>query len=252
MAVMRPLLLVHGNFSASWSWFDVVPMLRARGYPVFTVDLQWKPNHSGHRPTVTDHAQQISKLITSETLTKVVLVAHSYAGVPVQQVIADSAGDISAVFFLDAHIVSRNQSISQLVPQETLGNVQKEADHSDGYFFREVLPYEAVKHAFFPHMTEEEAREAYARMHPDYIGLWKDVLKLPDNYTYPTHIEYHYVRFTDDQAITPDYWPETTQRLAQLVKLHVHSMPGRHFGFLEHPEQAVDIIDSVLSGSAVP
>ena len=177
---MRPLLLVHGNFSASWSWFDVVPMLRARGYPVFTVDLQWKPNHSGHRPTVTDHAQQISKLITSETLTKVVLVAHSYAGVPVQQVIAgacfvlsqcchckaalcrdcadthmsllpaDSAGDISAVFFLDAHIVSRNQSISQLVPQETLGNVQKEADHSDGYFFREVLPYEAIKHAFFP------------------------------------------------------------------------------------------------------
>lgn len=54
------------------------------------------------------------------------------------------------------------------------------------------------------------------------------------------------------QAINPDYWPETTQRLAQLVKLHVHSMPGRHFGFLEHPEQAVDIIDSVLSGSAVP
>ena len=50
------------------------------------------------------------------------------------------------------------------------------------------------------HMTEEEAREAYARMHPDYIGLWKDVLKLPDNYTYPTHIEYHYVRFTDDQV----------------------------------------------------
>ena len=50
------------------------------------------------------------------------------------------------------------------------------------------------------HMSESEAQEAYAKMHPEPLSLWTDALKLPEDYKYPTHIAYHYIRFTDDQV----------------------------------------------------
>ena len=91
VADRHTLLLVHGNFSASWSWFDLVPKLKARGYDSSTVDLTWQQADSGRRPTLEDHVQEISGVITSQKLKNVVLVAHSYAGVPVQRGLAGTS-----------------------------------------------------------------------------------------------------------------------------------------------------------------
>lgn len=88
MVTQRPLLLVHGNFSEAWSWDDFRARLSNRGYIVYTINLQWRRKQSGQLPGVTDHALQITDCVRQHKLSDVVLVAHSYGGVPVMQAAA--------------------------------------------------------------------------------------------------------------------------------------------------------------------
>ena len=53
------------------------------------------------------------------------------------------------------------------------------------------------------------------------------------------------------QAIHPDYWTQSMDQLSQHVHVHAHYMPGRHFGFLEHPKQTVNIISTALSSPSI-
>lgn len=88
MVTQRPLLLVHGNFSQAWTWNDLKARLINRGYSVFTLDLQWQRKSNGELPGLQDHALQIADCIKHEGLRDVVLVGHSYGGVPVLQAAA--------------------------------------------------------------------------------------------------------------------------------------------------------------------
>lgn len=58
--------------------------------------------------------------------------------------------EVSAAIFMNAHILQNNQSIAQQAPAQATSLIKQEADKSHGYWFREVLSYEAVKHNFFP------------------------------------------------------------------------------------------------------
>ena len=88
MVTQRPLLLVHGNFSQAWSWDGFRADLVDRGYRVFTVSLQWQRKQTGGLPGIADHAVQISDCISQHKLSDVILVAHSYGGVPAMQAAA--------------------------------------------------------------------------------------------------------------------------------------------------------------------
>ena len=58
--------------------------------------------------------------------------------------------EVSAAIFMNAHILANNQSIAQQAPARVLSLIEEEADKSDGYWFREVVSYKAVKQNFFP------------------------------------------------------------------------------------------------------
>lgn len=88
MVTQRPLLLVHGNFSQAWSWDDFRARMLKRGYTVYTINLYWKRKQSGQLPGVKDHALQITDCVRQHKLKDVVLVAHSYGGVPAVQAAA--------------------------------------------------------------------------------------------------------------------------------------------------------------------
>ena len=97
MVTQRPLLLVHGNFSQAWSWDDFRPRLLKRGYTVYTINLHWKRKQSGQLPGVKDHALQITDCVRQHKLQDVVLVAHSYGGVPAVQAAAGRQRQRSAL-----------------------------------------------------------------------------------------------------------------------------------------------------------
>ena len=51
---------------------------------------------------------------------------------------------------MNAHILQNNQSIAQQIPPRLLTLIKQEAEKYGGYWFRDVLSYETVKHFFFP------------------------------------------------------------------------------------------------------
>ncbi|DBA77681.1 TPA: hypothetical protein ACH3X2_008383 [Trebouxia sp. C0005] len=244
MVTQRPLLLVHGNFSEAWSWDDFRARLSNRGYIVYTINLQWRRKQSGQLPGVTDHALQITDCVRQHKLSDVVLVAHSYGGVPVMQAAADMPDEVSAAIFMNAHILQNNQSIAQQAPAQATSLIKQEADKSHGYWFREVLSYEAVKHNFFPHLSDQEVDHLYDKMHPEPITVWTDKLTLSVT---SQALPCHYILFTDDVAIRPGYWRDMADKLSSIHPTQVHTLPGHHFGYMEHPEEVIDILDRTLA-----
>jgi pimeloyl-ACP methyl ester carboxylesterase len=87
---------VHGSGGGGWNWDPVAPALREAGHDVRAPDLEMRDAET----TVDDHAQQVVAAIGD--LTEVVLVGHSYGGLPIAL-----AGDrvperLARIVYLDA------------------------------------------------------------------------------------------------------------------------------------------------------
>jgi pimeloyl-ACP methyl ester carboxylesterase len=93
---LKPIVLVHGAGGGGWTWDPVAPALREAGHEVRTPDLELRDAAT----TVADHAQQIVEAIGD--LDDVVLVGHSYGGMPIT-VAADRVPErLARLVYLDA------------------------------------------------------------------------------------------------------------------------------------------------------
>src|ERR1044072_11228 len=82
----RPeLLLVHGAFHGAWAWQQVQDRLSSMGWTARTVDLPSVAAIGEPRSGMHDDAAVIRQCIEAID-SPVVVVAHSYAGVPVAQI----------------------------------------------------------------------------------------------------------------------------------------------------------------------
>lgn len=101
---MSDFVLVAGAWLGARAWDDVVPGLRAAGHGVHPVTLSGV-GEKGDRPVgrqthVSDIVDEVDRL----GLRDVVLVGHSYAGIPVGQA-AERIGDrLARVVFVDASV----------------------------------------------------------------------------------------------------------------------------------------------------
>jgi pimeloyl-ACP methyl ester carboxylesterase len=95
---------VHGSGGGGWNWDRVAPLLREAGHEVRTPDLEMRDADIG----VDDHAAQVIDAIGE--LTDVVLVGHSYGGMPIA-VVADRIPErLARVVYLDAFAPSDGDS----------------------------------------------------------------------------------------------------------------------------------------------
>lgn len=104
---MTNIVLVHGSWHGGWCWRLVAPILRAFGFEVFTPDLTGcGANH--HRLsadiTLSTHVQDIASVIFTFDLRDVVLVGHSYGGLPIAEVAIATTDRIKGVLYLDAYL----------------------------------------------------------------------------------------------------------------------------------------------------
>ncbi|MBD0692351.1 alpha/beta fold hydrolase [Streptomyces sp. CBMA123] len=89
---MVNFVLVAGARLGSWAWDDVVPHLRAAGHAVHPLTLSGLADKRGLPAGQRTHVQDIVTEVERHDLRQVVLVGHSYAGVPVGQA-AQRIGD---------------------------------------------------------------------------------------------------------------------------------------------------------------
>ena len=114
------IVIVHGAWVGGWRWRSVADLLRDRGHYVFTPTL----TGLGERAHLTSpdvnlslHAQDIANVIKFERLENILLVAHSYGGMPVSaatELIPE--GIIRSIMYMDAFYPEDGQSLNDLVP----------------------------------------------------------------------------------------------------------------------------------------
>lgn len=112
-------VLAHGSWHGGWCWARVVERLRRKGHAVYA------PSYTGmgerthllsKEITIDTFVEDLVRVITSEELNKVVLVGHSFGGVPISGV-ADRIPDrLAHLVYLDSVVVENGRSAFSYYP----------------------------------------------------------------------------------------------------------------------------------------
>ena len=150
------IVIVHGAWVGGWRWRPVADYLIDRGHRVFTPTLtglgeREHLTHPGVNASL--HARDVANVIRFERLERILLVAHSYGGMPAS-VAAELVpeGIIQSIMYMDAFFPENGQSLDDLVPGPPHGPTEE-----GGYL---VDPPRANLVGFNTHM-DAAARAAY-------------------------------------------------------------------------------------------
>lgn len=135
---LPPFVLVHGGRHGGWAWREVVSRLRLRGYTTYTPTLTGLGERAHLlRPDIglDTHIDDLVGIFEYESLEDVVLVAHSYGGMPVAGAMQRVADRVRAVVWLDAHCPREGESIFELIGEERAEQMRTWAnENGDGWF----------------------------------------------------------------------------------------------------------------------
>jgi pimeloyl-ACP methyl ester carboxylesterase len=114
------IVIVHGAWVGGWRWRGVADLLIQRGHAVFTPTLTGlgeREHLSNPGVNVSLHARDIANVIRFERPERVLLVAHSYGGMPASlatELVPE--GIIQSLMYLDAFFPEDGQCLNDLVP----------------------------------------------------------------------------------------------------------------------------------------
>ncbi|WP_329124296.1 alpha/beta fold hydrolase [Streptomyces sp. NBC_01353] len=113
---MSEYVLVAGTWLGAWAWDEVVPELQAGGHGVHAVTLSGLAERRGVEAGQQAHVADIVDVVERLDLRDVVLVGHSYAGIPVGQA-AERIGDrLARVVFVDSNVPADGESFVSAWP----------------------------------------------------------------------------------------------------------------------------------------
>ncbi|ONI74699.1 esterase [Actinosynnema sp. ALI-1.44] len=113
---MANFVLVAGARLGAWAWDEVVPHLRAAGHGVHPLTLSGLADKQGFAAGQQTHVQDVVDEVEGRDLRDVVLVGHSYAGIPVGQA-AERIGDrLARVVFVDSCVPADGEAFTATWP----------------------------------------------------------------------------------------------------------------------------------------
>lgn len=126
---MTDFVLVAGAWLGAWAWDEVAADLRAAGHAVHALTLSGLAEKREVPAGQQTHVQDIVGEVERLDLRDVVLVGHSYSGVPVGQA-AERIGDrLRRVVFVDSNVPADGVSFLDGFPSD---HIRKElAEHGD-------------------------------------------------------------------------------------------------------------------------
>ncbi|MEV7193141.1 alpha/beta hydrolase [Streptomyces sp. NPDC093510] len=111
---MAEYILVAGAWLGSWAWEDVARDLRAAGHGAHPLTLSGLADKQDVPAGQETHVRDIVDEVERLGLRDVVLVGHSYAGIPVGQA-AERIGDrLTRVVFVDANVPVDGESFASM------------------------------------------------------------------------------------------------------------------------------------------
>ncbi|AWS43776.1 alpha/beta fold hydrolase [Streptosporangium sp. 'caverna'] len=113
---MANFVLVAGARLGAWAWDEVVPYLRAAGQGAHPLTLSGLADRAGVPAGQQTHVQDIVDEVEGRDLRDVVLVGHSYSGIPVGQA-AERIGDrLAHVVFVDSSLPADGEAFVSAWP----------------------------------------------------------------------------------------------------------------------------------------
>ncbi|MGC5038081.1 alpha/beta fold hydrolase [Streptomyces sp. DT190] len=101
---MANFVLIAGARLGSWAWDDVVPHLRAAGHGVHPLTLSGLAERQGVPTGEQTHVQDVVDEVERQDMREVILVGHSYSGVPSGQAAGRIGDRLAHVVFLDSSV----------------------------------------------------------------------------------------------------------------------------------------------------
>jgi pimeloyl-ACP methyl ester carboxylesterase len=128
-------VLVHGAWHGGWCWSRVAERLRAAGHAVFTptcTGLGERAHLMSRHITLDTFTNDIANVIEAEELSDVILVGHSFGGLPVSGVADRMRERIRHLVYLDSLLVAPGQSPFDILAPEVVAKRIKAAEDSSG------------------------------------------------------------------------------------------------------------------------
>ena len=123
VVLSKTFVLAHGSWHGGWCWTRVAQRLRAKGHFVYTPSFTGMGDRRhllNKTITIETFVEDIVQVFQNEDLTNVVLVGHSFGGVPISGV-ADRIPDrISTLVYLDAVVVESGKNAFSAYPPEAV------------------------------------------------------------------------------------------------------------------------------------
>src|SRR5258705_8103413 len=120
-AAPKTFVLAHGSWHGGWCWRRVVDQLRGKGHVVYTQSYTGMGDRAhllSKDITISTFVDDLVQVIQSEELTNVVLVGHSFGGVPISGGAYRMPEKIAHLVYLDSVLVESGRSAFSYYPPE--------------------------------------------------------------------------------------------------------------------------------------
>ena len=173
----KTYVLVHGAWHGGWCWRPVAGALRAEGHRVFTptqTGLGERRHLLSSEITMDTFINDLTNLIEMEDLQNVILVGHSFGGIPISGVADRMPDRIGHLVYLDSLLLESGQSTFGVLPPEVVAARRKlVAEQGLGI----AMPPPPVTAFGIP---EDHPQAAWVREHltPHPVGTYESTLNL--------------------------------------------------------------------------
>jgi pimeloyl-ACP methyl ester carboxylesterase len=133
---MAEIVLVGGSFLGAWAWERVTPVLRDAGHDVDPLTLTGfgdRAHLGSPETTLSTHADDIRAAIEVAGLHDVVLVLHSYSGLPGSIAACRVVERIARIVYVAAALPVPGKSLFDLMPPEAEQIMVAQAAAGDGW-----------------------------------------------------------------------------------------------------------------------
>jgi pimeloyl-ACP methyl ester carboxylesterase len=231
------IVIVHGAWVGGWRWRPVAELLTGRGHRVFTPTLTGlgEREHLTHPGVnLSLHARDVANVIRFEQLENILLVAHSYGGMPVSMAAElVPEGVIQSIMYMDAFFPEDGQALNDLVP----GPPHLPEDPNDY-----LVPPPRVNLVGFNAHMDAAARASYEeRRMPQSVHCFSEKARLTGARDRVPKKAYVLATGYKNDTFTP-----VAERLRQRGGWRVEEMPYTHDLMHVAMTETADMIESAL------
>jgi pimeloyl-ACP methyl ester carboxylesterase len=223
------LVLLHGAGMGAWIWNKVQPLLQ-----VDSVAVNF-PNRDSYRAdhtlTLDDYCGAVLREIGQSPRTKIILVAHSIAGVIASRLSAELGSRLSAFVGISAAIPKKGGSFLSAIPfmqrAITWGMMSVSGTRPPDSIILKTLCND---------LTREEADVVLTRYVPESMLLYTQA----SDRELPADIPKFYIKLEKDRAIEPDL---QQKMIKNLDADRVVSLQAGHLAMISEPRLLADILN---------